>query len=232
MTPHELAEANKGLIHRFAVRYSHFGGMGLGRRDASIVDYDDLWQEGWLGLYNAASLWLTGDQTRDFHSLACSHIRDRVVKCAFGTIATVKLNWQIRKRAREVRTAAKAIQDATGFTPSVYEVVDRINPRPSLRVRYLAIARMVLADALDWDEERDSLCRSTDDYRLVDARLDAASLLDMMKPEQADAARRVFGIPTGQERKLRDVAGELGVSYQCVQNRINRGFARALAEAA
>jgi len=129
----QLVEANLGLVRKEARAYAWKA------REASVGDsgfYDDLFQEGCIGLMLAAEKFdpLLGNR---FATMACPWIRHYVARCVMDQARTIRVPAYIFERASRVAAARRTEDDeeavaiASGIAPDQMVLITRALQQPT-----------------------------------------------------------------------------------------------------
>jgi RNA polymerase primary sigma factor len=197
-----------------------------GRFRHSELDYEDLIQEGVLGLIKAAERYDPKRGTR-FGTLAVWWIRQAIGRAIANTGRTVRLPVNRGWKVGQLRRIAAELAQESGAEPQLDEVARRAGVSPSAAQELLRDGQPTISlDAPPADpEDRSLLDRVADETAqdpelvVIDAGLqqvieDALARLD---EREAEILKMRFGIGGGEAKPLRAIASEWNMSPEGVR---------------
>jgi RNA polymerase sigma factor (sigma-70 family) len=208
----ELALANRGLIGPVAARLANFG-----------REVEDLWQDGWFGLWKAASEYDPARGVR-FASYATLCITSAILDASYaaGLGRAVRLPKHVWAKARRWRHVAADLGDdaaaaqlgLSGRRARLVEAASRALA-PSGTTADIAMASIVDPRPSPPDDaaRRDDAAR----VRAAVARLPA---------RHAEAIRLRFGLDDGRPLEFSGVAERLGITPKAAVERVRAGLGR------
>ncbi|MCS6909626.1 MAG: RNA polymerase sigma factor RpoD/SigA [Anaerolineales bacterium] len=197
-----------------------------GRFRHSKLDYDDLVQEGVLGLIKAAERYDPKRGTR-FGTLAVWWIRQAIGRAVANTGRTVRLPVNRGWKIGQLRRIAAELAQESGEEPSLDEVARRAGVSPSVARELLRDGQPTISlDAPPADpEDRSLLDRMADEMAqdpetvVIDAGLQQviADALARLDEREAEILKMRFGIGDGEAKPLRAIASEWNMSPEGVR---------------
>lgn len=197
----------------------------------SGVEFADRIQDGNLGLMHAARLF-DGSKGYKFSTYATWWIKQGIEQGIGNHGRTIRIPMHVHDRVQRIRRAARKFADRLDREPTLDELADAIGMEPGKVQAMLEISQPVLsidlllsmdgdlrlADVLVHDEERDG---RTDPATIIEhatLRGEIDRLLRTVLPDRAaNVIRRRFGLGTGAEETLDDIAADHGVSRERIR---------------
>jgi RNA polymerase primary sigma factor len=197
-----------------------------GRFRNSSLDYDDLIQEGILGLLKAAERYDPSRGTR-FGTLAVWWIRQSIGRAVANTGRAVRLPVNRGWRFSQLRRIAAQLAQKLGEEPSLEQVAHTAGMSPQSAAALMRDGQAVISlDAPPSDpDERSTLERMADDTALdPEETVVENSLTNVLRESlselderEAEILRLRFGLGGGQARPLRSIASEWRMSPEGVR---------------
>lgn len=174
------------------------------------LDYDDLFQEGVLGLVEAVRRY---DHTRGarFATFALPWIRMRVNECAVTRCGSLGIPVSRARQRVQVLTARDGLEAALGRTPTLAEIAERAGRSVDVVSSLLAYsppARLVDQDQADTPSENEPL-----------DPLAIRRMLRVLTPDERRVIVRLYGLAPHPVMSVLEVATELGISRSTVRRR-------------
>jgi RNA polymerase primary sigma factor len=224
-----LVEANLRLVVSIARRYRDHG-----------LDLLDLVQEGNLGLIEAAERY---DWRRDvrFATYATWAIRREILRALSTQSRLIRMPLRVAESASRVRRAEAELEQRLGRRPSLDDVAAEaaVDPEVVAGLRRAALPPVSLSEpAADGEPPLAETLGdggAADPAMLVPGRDDAAgvrSALSALRGRERRVVELRYGIGGQPPRTLDRVAGELGVSRECVRRLEGRTLRRLAAQPA
>jgi RNA polymerase primary sigma factor len=210
-----LIRANTRLVIQIAKRYRGWG-----------IAFSDLIQEGNLGLMRAADKFDYQRGNR-FSTYATWWIRQAITRALSDQGRTIRLPVHINEEVRKLRTTEESLADRLGRQPTDEEVATEMGMLIS-RVRWLqGVSRRTVSLEAPIGEEGDS---SLGDFVIDEETVsptekasqalltqEVATLLDTLKPREAQIIRLRFGFEDGKSYTLKEVGERLGITRERVR---------------
>jgi RNA polymerase primary sigma factor len=229
-------ESFVGLVHFVAGKYySHArASQNLARagliRTGPTVTYDDLVQEGTLGVMSALEKfdWRMGNR---FSTLAWWYIRDKMARANRTMSRTIRLPENMHTRIRKIKSAKEALSQHFQREPTLDELAEGAGFTLDQVVDALEKDRLRPVDLQPWTELNEGKQESSQQKLMRDMDMDSVrseidDLLKEVTPLQRQVLIQRFGLHTGEPRTLEAVAESLGITAQSVmrlqQNAMNK----------
>lgn len=195
------------------------------------VAFADRIQDGNTGLIHAAHLF-DGSKGYKFSTYATWWIKQSIERGIGNHGRTIRVPMHVHERIQKIRRATRKLTDRLGREPTLDELADATGMEPGKVQAMLELGQPVLSidlllsvdgdlrlsDVLGHDEERDG---RTDPAAIVEhatLRGEIDRLLRTVLPDRAvDVIRRRFGLSTGAEETLDDIAADYGVSRERIR---------------
>jgi RNA polymerase primary sigma factor len=219
-------ESNIGLVHfvantfyrdklRAAQNAAH---AGHATAQIASLTYDDLVQEGTLGLMNALEKfdWRKGHK---FSSLAWWHIRMRMQRANQNTGRTIRLPSYLHARIQKINTSKQVLYNHFYREPTIDEIAAASGfTRDQVKFAIdKGSMRTVAEDTLDWGHKSDEETAKTHRaLEMDDVRREIDELLQELEPLQRQVLIHRFGLDNGEPRTLEKISDALGISSDAV----------------
>ncbi|WP_018215138.1 sigma-70 family RNA polymerase sigma factor [Salinispora vitiensis] len=195
------------------------------------VAFADRIQDGNTGLIHAAHLF-DGSKGYKFSTYATWWIKQSIERGIGNHGRIIRVPLHVHERIQKIRRATRKLTDRLGREPTLDELADTTSMEPGKVQAMLELAQpalsidlllsvdgdLRLSDVLGHDEERDG---RTDPAAIVEhatLRGEVDRLLRTVLPDRAvDVIRRRFGLSTGAEETLDDIAADHGVSRERIR---------------
>lgn len=197
-----------------------------GRFRHSDLDYDDLIQEGVLGLIKAAERYDPKRGTR-FGTLAVWWIRQAIGRAIANTGRTVRLPVNRGWKVGQLKRIAVELAQQTGTEPQLEEVARRAGVSPQAAVELLRDGQPTISlDAPPEDPDDRSILDRVSDATALDpeAVVIGAGLQQVLEEalarldeREAEILRLRFGLGGGESKPLRTIASEWDMSPEGVR---------------
>ncbi len=197
-----------------------------GRFRHSDLDYDDLIQEGVLGLIKAAERYDPKRGTR-FGTLAVWWIRQAIGRAIANTGRTVRLPVNRGWKVGQLKRIAVELAQQTGAEPQLEEVARRAGVSPQAAVELLRDGQPTISlDAPPEDPDDRSILDRVSDATALDpeAVVIGAGLQQVLEEalarldeREAEILRLRFGLGGGESKPLRTIASEWDMSPEGVR---------------
>ncbi len=207
-----LTLANMGLVAKIAKRYGNCG-----------VPMIDLLQEGCIGLMTAVRKF---DPSLGYRlsTYASWWIREAINRSLSNKSRMVRLPVHVNEVMNKIRTARSRLSIRNGCDPHANEIAHEIG-ESLVRVEH-ALSNSRPCYSLDWqlssnDYEELTLCdiipdskskNSEDSINVQYLRCEINSLLSGLDERERQIVQTRFGLVNGQEKSLREVSIELGLT--------------------
>ena len=233
-----LIQGNVGLVTMIAKRYYNMlnGGMGPsvggagGGTDATLK-LDDLVQEGYMGIMEAAERF---DPTKGnrFSTYGTHWIRQRILRSIAESSRTIRLPVHVQTNIRNMHKLSKQLEMTNGRRPSTPELAHEMDvPLDKIHL-YQHLSKNVLSLELPVDRHS-----NTDDKRTIGDRVactevatpdedflseslrgEVHSMLESLGHVERLVLTHRFGLDDGIVKSLRETAEGMGVSSDTVRN--------------
>ena len=220
-----LIQGNVGLVTREAKRYYNMLSNGAGGTDATLK-LDDLIQEGYLGIMDAAERY---DPTRGcrFSTYATNWIRQKILRSIAESSRMIRLPVHIQTMVRNMHKKNKELEEMTGRRPSIPELAHEMNiPLDKVHL-YQHLSKNVLSleqsvDRHSYTDDKRTIgdkVACTDEDFLSDAlRDEIQGLLESLGHDEQQVLTHRFGLHDGLPKSIREVSEGMGVSSDVVRN--------------
>lgn len=210
-----LIRANTRLVIQIAKRYRGWG-----------IAFSDLIQEGNLGLMRAADKFDYQRGNR-FSTYATWWIRQAITRALSDQGRTIRLPVHINEEVRKLRAAEESLADRLSRQPSDEEVAAEMGVLMG-RVRWLqGVSRRTVSLEAPIGEEGDSslgdfvidedTVSPSDKASQALLKQEVATLLETLKPREAQIIRLRFGFEDGKSYTLKEVGEKLGITRERVR---------------
>ena len=210
-----LIRANTRLVIQIAKRYRGWG-----------IAFSDLIQEGNLGLMRAADKFDYQRGNR-FSTYATWWIRQAITRALSDQGRTIRLPVHINEEVRKLRSTEESLADRLGRQPNDDEVAAEMGMLIS-RVRWLqGVSRRTVSLEAPIGEEGDSslgdfvideeTVSPTEKASQALLKQEVATLLETLKPREAQIIRLRFGFEDGKSYTLKEVGERLGITRERVR---------------
>ena len=218
-----FAASNMRLVIRLAANHR--------RHCSPALEFDDLIQEGYLGLTRAIEKW---DCTRGlkFSTYATWWIRQSIARAIADKAATIRLPVHAHETLVRILRSEQQMA-AAGVAPSIRRIAKQVQ-LPEAKVRELlswraridSLHRLVGAGDVELHELLADDDASQPEAEAEHALLRAAiqSVVAELTPREADVIRRRFGLDGGEPQTLEEV----GQAYNLTRERIRQLQAKAM----
>ncbi len=220
-----LIKQNNGYVRKIVREFCGF--------DASVPDFEDYLQEGYIGLLTAAMKY-KADCGANFFTYATFHIRGTISRYYENCSASVRIPVSMRERIRIYQKFRQQYLDEHGKEPDRAEIIKHMKiPKEALRflektIRNLQTASLdkstnngegdPLSEFLQSDEDIEELIIQSGYHKELKKVLDEA--LGILDQRTRTAIQSVYY----QRWSMEGTAQVLGCSKQMVSDRIHRGF--------
>jgi RNA polymerase sigma factor (sigma-70 family) len=205
-----------------------------GRFRHSELGYDDLIQEGILGLLKAADRYNPARGTR-FGTLAVWWIRQSIGRAIANTGRTIRLPVNRAWKLSQLRRISAQLAQSSGDEPRVEDVAERAGVTAEVATGLLRDGQPVVSlDAPADPDDRAALERIADasaanpEVAVVDRSLTQVleEALARLDEREAQILRMRFGLGGGEARPLRAIAAEWRMSPEGVRQISERAMSR------
>jgi len=217
-----LLKAHENMIHSIAKRYSN-------RIASGNVSYDDLVQEGRLGLFKAAETYDPKKGTK-FSTHAHNWIRQYIGRAAEKETENIRVPSNVQWHQTKLRRAAERFYAQHGYEPSD----EQLSKLTGLSARQMRTAQSAKGRTFSTDipigEEgttfKDVLAAPSPSEENTTRQRVARSIFlhSDLTPLEAEIISRKYGFVDGVERSSSQVARELRLSKQRISQLEKRAF--------
>jgi RNA polymerase primary sigma factor len=215
-------ESNIGLVHFVAGKYwrplkvaQNAKYAGQATKQTTSLTYDDLVQEGTLGLINALEKfdWRKGHK---FSSLAWWHIRMRMQRANQNTGRSIRLPSFMHARINKIVKTRGSLMQYLSREPTIPEIAMATGMKDE-DVRF-AIEKdsmqTVPEDTLNWAQLRNSGATAVAmrEAEMENVRGEIDGLLQELEPIQRQVLIHRFGLDNGEPRTVEKIGDVLGLS--------------------
>lgn len=195
------------------------------------VAFADRIQDGNTGLIHAAHLF-DGSKGYKFSTYATWWIKQSIERGIGNHGRTIRVPMHVRERIQRIRRATRKLADRLGREPTLDELADATGMQPGRVQAMLELGQPILSidlllsvdgdlrlsDVLVHDEERDGRSDPAAIVEQATLRDEIDRLLRTVLPNRAaNVIRRRFGLGTGAEETLDDIAADHGVSRERIR---------------
>jgi RNA polymerase sigma factor (sigma-70 family) len=231
-----LIRGNVGLVTMTAKRYYNMlkngtthggGGGGAAGTDAATLKLDDLVQEGYMGIMEAAERF---DSTKGFRfsTYATHWIRQRIVRSIAESARIIRLPVHVQTMIRNMNKTTKEMEAITGRRPSMPELAHEMGiPLDKLHLcQHLSKNVLSLEQPVDVDDSKRTLgdrvacteiATPDDDLMSESLRGEVHAMLDGLGHDERIVLTHRFGLDNGWPKSLRETAEGMGVSIDIVR---------------
>uniref|UniRef100_A0A7S1VJD5 RNA polymerase sigma-70 domain-containing protein n=1 Tax=Grammatophora oceanica TaxID=210454 RepID=A0A7S1VJD5_9STRA len=235
---------NMGMVNKEAKKYaqslnqfSRNGGVG------SILTYEDLIQEGTMGLMEAIERF---DPKRGFrfYTYAQYWVRNRIMLSMSNSARTIRIPISVQNTLRKAGKARKQLTLEWGRTPSDDEIAEYMGIDPEKLHFYNERSRNMLSldnpirnhqKSSGFSDESSTLgdfisSTAVDGFdqesyvEIVSRREDVLDVVNSLPAEERDVVLARFGVETGDPKSLAQTAKKLGISTDRVRMLEARGL--------
>ncbi len=236
----KLIRGNVGLVTLIAKRYYgmlKYGGMGRpagggggsSGTDASLK-LDDLIQEGYMGIMEAAERYDPAKGFR-FSTYATHWIRQRIVRSIAESSRMIRLPIHVQTMIRNMHKKNKEMEATTGRRPSMPELahemgvpLDKIHLYQHLSQNVLSLEHPVDGHSNTEDKRTlgdrvacTQMATPDEDFISESLRGEVHAMLDGLGHDERLVLTHRFGLDDGRPKSLRETAEDMGVSSDVVR---------------
>ena len=214
-----LVESNLRLVSYVARRYGDLG-----------VPFDDLFQEGAIGLVRAVERFDPARGVR-FSTFAYWWIRKAVIEALENQRTLVRLPAYVTRSAARASQTREQLRQEGLHEPSLDDVAEELEIDAATLEMLLRSARLTIAELNPETQPEHGQRRHADDpaHEAVAVRL-RAEAMDRLLARLASWDRELlelrFGIKGGREHSCAEIARKTGVSRQAVSQRVKSALRR------
>mmetsp|Transcript_19148 Transcript_19148/g.39176 ORF Transcript_19148/g.39176 Transcript_19148/m.39176 type:complete len:548 (-) Transcript_19148:70-1713(-) len=230
----KLITGNVGLVTMIARRYysmlKHGGGGQSHGGGCASLKLDDLVQEGYMGIMEAAERFDPSKGFR-FSTYATHWIRQRIVRCIAECSRMIRLPVHMHAKIRHMKKMHKEMEERIGRSPSLPELAHEMGiPLDKLHLyQHLSHAVLSLENPIDKNSADDKrtlgdriacteLPTPDEDAMSEALRGEVHAMLDGLDAKERWVLTHRFGLDDGQPKTLRETAERLGLSTDSVRS--------------
>ena len=201
---------------------------------SSLIDTDDLVQEGIIGLYDAIDEF-NPELGFSFSTYATYHIRKRISKYIHDNMWGIKVPCGARDNVYLVKKAIRAIENEELREPTYYDLIDKEISKSAIRDFYALSTLMPSLDDSINDNGRPTslgdLISSSDDFssKIYDD-MTSISLIEDVKNILTEREYSIVAMANGLEdgivRDVQEIAIRFGVKRQRVEQILEKAYSK------